>query len=173
MFSLESLQVLIAHMEWADAEVWRVVEELPRSDFDSRLRDSLVHLHFVQQAFLNAWTGRPVEQPRPADFVTPADLRRWLAPYYSPALQFLTGLDPARLSEPMVVPWVGYFEGRLGRRLESPSLAETIFQVTSHSTYHRGQVNSRLRELGAVPPLVDFIAWVWFGKPSARWPDQP
>jgi uncharacterized damage-inducible protein DinB len=34
----------------------------------------------------------------------------------------------------------------------------------------RAQVNTRLRELGATPPLVDFIAWAWFGKPAAEWP---
>ena len=40
-----------------------------------------------------------------------------------------------------------------------------------HSTYHRGQVNVRLRELGGEPQLVDFIAWVWEGKPRAVWDD--
>jgi uncharacterized damage-inducible protein DinB len=44
-----------------------------------------------------------------------------------------------------------------------------MFQVTSHSTHHRGQVNARLRALGGEPPLVDYIAWVWFGKPAADW----
>jgi hypothetical protein len=29
-------------------------------------------------------------------------------------------------------------------------------------------VNARLRELGAEPPLTDFIAWIWFGKPQAE-----
>jgi hypothetical protein len=27
-------------------------------------------------------------------------------------------------------------------------------------------VNARLREMGGELPLVDFIAWVWFGKPD-------
>jgi uncharacterized damage-inducible protein DinB len=66
------------------------------------------------------------------------------------------------------MPWIAEFEQRSGRRFDKPTLAETIFQVTSHSTYHRGQVNARLRELGGEPPLVDFIAWVWFGKPTAE-----
>jgi uncharacterized damage-inducible protein DinB len=39
-----------------------------------------------------------------------------------------------------------------------------------HSTYHRGQVNARLRELGIEPPLTDYIAWIWFGRPEAEWP---
>lgn len=67
------------------------------------------------------------------------------------------------------MPWVPAYEQQLGRTFASPTLAETAFQVTSHSTYHRGQVNTRMRELGGEPPLVDFIAWVWFGKPAAEW----
>ena len=49
-------------------------------------------------------------------------------------------------------------------------MAETCLQVCSHSTYHRGQVNARLREIGAEPPLVDYIAWLWFERPAADWP---
>jgi uncharacterized damage-inducible protein DinB len=67
------------------------------------------------------------------------------------------------------MPFVAEQEKRLGTKFAEPTLAQTIFQVTSHSTYHRGQVNARLREVGAEPPLVDYIAWVWFGKPDPDW----
>jgi len=67
------------------------------------------------------------------------------------------------------MPWIAEYEQQIGRRFEKPTLGETMFQVTSHSTYHRGQVNMRLRGIGGEPPLVDFIAWVWFGKPTAEW----
>jgi uncharacterized damage-inducible protein DinB len=49
------------------------------------------------------------------------------------------------------------------------TLGDTCFQVASHSTYHRGQVNARIRELGVEPPLVDFIAWRWFKNPPPAW----
>ncbi len=39
-----------------------------------------------------------------------------------------------------------------------------------HSTHHRGQVAARLRELGGEPPLVDFIAWLWWKRPEPEWP---
>jgi uncharacterized damage-inducible protein DinB len=44
-----------------------------------------------------------------------------------------------------------------------------MLQVASHSTYHRGQINTRFRELGGEPAIVDLIAWVWLGKPKASW----
>jgi uncharacterized damage-inducible protein DinB len=50
------------------------------------------------------------------------------------------------------------------------TLGETMLQIASHSTHHRAQNNSQLRELGAKPPLVDYIAWLWSGRPDAEWP---
>ena len=44
-----------------------------------------------------------------------------------------------------------------------------MIQVTIHSTHHRGQFNARLRQVGGEPPLVDYIAWVCFGRPPAEW----
>jgi uncharacterized damage-inducible protein DinB len=60
---------------------------------------------------------------------------------------------------------------RFGRDPAAVTLAKTAFQVTGHSTCHRGQVNRRLRELGADPPLADYIAWLWIGRPAAEWAD--
>jgi uncharacterized damage-inducible protein DinB len=58
------------------------------------------------------------------------------------------------------------------RREPAPiTLGETLLQVVNHSTYHRGQINSRLRELGGTPPMTDFIAWVGLGKSGAEWPE--
>ena len=38
------------------------------------------------------------------------------------------------------------------------------------SLSHRGQVSVRLRAVGSMPPLVDDMAWVRQGRPSAEWP---
>ena len=72
----------------------------------------------------------------------------------------------------MELPWAAGLTKRFGREPAPATLAETAFQVASHSTYHRGQVNTRLRELGAEPPLVDYIAWLWLGRPAAEWADN-
>lgn len=157
-------------MEWADATVWRA---LPSSDGppDDRLRLLLAHIHVVQRAFLHMWTGRSLEEAyRPAeDFASLAELCAWARPYYAQASAFLEAVSEETLDRPLELPWAAQISQALGRSPEPSSLAETCFQVPSHSTYHRGQVNARIRELGGEPPLVDYIAWVWFGKPQAEW----
>jgi uncharacterized damage-inducible protein DinB len=57
----------------------------------------------------------------------------------------------------------------IGKKPVNPTVAETMLQVAMHTTYHRGQLNKRLRELGGEPPLIDFIVWIWLGKPKAEW----
>jgi uncharacterized damage-inducible protein DinB len=79
---------------------------------------------------------------------------------------FLNAVDHDALGRRIVMPWSGELARDLGRQPEPPTLAETMFQVTSHSTYHRGQINTRLRLVGGQPPLVDYIAWIWIGRPS-------
>jgi uncharacterized damage-inducible protein DinB len=38
-------------------------------------------------------------------------------------------------------------------------LGDALIHVVNHSTYHRGQVATMLRQLGAAPPPTDFIVF--------------
>lgn len=152
-------------MEWADGEVWRAVLNTANANGDPALRRLLLHLHVVQRAFFDVWNGNVVTFPDESEFVELAQLRDWSRPYYADAGRFLNRASAAALADPVVMPWAGELATQLGRAPASPTLAETMFQVTSHSTYHRGQINARLRAIGGEPPLVDYIAWIWFGRP--------
>ena len=169
MFSRELLQDLYRHMEWADARMWAAV---PANEAcDERLKGLLVHIHVVQRAFLTVWTGGDwmTAFRRPEDFAGAADVRAWARPYYADAHAFIATTIDDRLSEPLTMPWASEVEKLLGRPPGITTFGDTCFQVTSHTTHHRAQVNARLRELGAEPPLVDYIGWVWFDKPAADW----
>jgi uncharacterized damage-inducible protein DinB len=162
----DALDDCFRHMAWADGEVWRAALACPAAHDDEALRALLLHLHVVQRAFLSVWTAQPLTFPAAAEFPSLPALHAWTAPYYGEAQAFLAGLDADALSRPVVMPWASGLAARLGRQPAAPTLAETIFQVTSHSTYHRGQVNVRLRAVGGEPPLVDYIAWIWFDRPA-------
>ena len=155
-------------MEWADACVWRAVLTHPSALEDARLRDLLLHLHGVQRGFLAVWTSQPpgAGSGVQADLLAAEDGVR---AYYDELRAALAHFDEASLLRPVVMPGLEPYEQQMGRRFEVPTLGETILQVASHSTYHRGQVNARLREVGGEPPLVDYIAWIWFGRPTAEW----
>jgi uncharacterized damage-inducible protein DinB len=137
-------------MEWADARMWRAVAR-HTGPADEKL------------GTLNTWTAQPMAFREITDFQSLDAVREWARPYYAAAFQFLDAVDEARLEEAIEMPWVA------GAGFEKPAMNETMFQVTSHSTYHRGQVNMRLRQLGLESVNVDYIMWLWKGRPQPKW----
>jgi uncharacterized damage-inducible protein DinB len=169
MITRDFLREAFRHMEWADATVWAAV---PRGGApDERLRHLLVHIHTVQRVFHVAWNGGTKSDAirMPDSFATLDDVREWARPGYQDLNAFLSSVDHSRLNAPFEMPWAKQLEATLGRPPGVSTLADTCFQVASHSTYHRGQVNARLRELAVEPPLVDYIAWIWFERPDPVW----
>ena len=168
MKTLELLHDLFRHMEWADATVWRTVLQSPATASDQRLRDWLYHIHMVQHAFINVWKSQPYSGEAGKDFDTAA-LATWGREFHHLATDHLRTVKEDDLDSPMNMPWAKFLTRSLGHDPAGTTKGETMMQVAAHTTYHRGQVNARLRELGFEPPLVDYIAWLWFGRPAADW----
>ena len=78
-------------------------------------------------------------------------------------------MDDASLAGPVTLPWADELVKRFGSAAPA-TLAETILQVAMHTAYHRGQIATRLRELGGEPQSTDFIMWIWMRRPEADWP---
>lgn len=159
---------LLDHAAWADAEVWAAVRALPDAFDDKRLREKLHHIHVVQHAFLAIWEGRVIEVAPLDGFATPGAMAAWARSGHESINIRAAAMSPGALEKEASIPWAQLVRERHGE-IAAVTLLDTMIQVASHSTYHRGQVNTRLRELGGKPPLVDFIAWGWFGRPAPRW----
>jgi uncharacterized damage-inducible protein DinB len=172
MITLNTITELFRHMEWADAAVWHSALQSADPQNDPKLRDYFYHLHLVQHAFLRIWRGEPLEASFP-EFKDLASMLSWVRSYYPELFAFAGNLKEEDLSSAMPMPWAGRITRRLGRAPEITSIGETALQVALHSQYHRGQIGARLRECGAEPPLVDYIAWVWMGRPAPSWPHLP
>jgi len=164
------IEPLYQHMEWADATTWRAIVSTPEAENDRTLRDKMLHLHTVQHAYMFLWRGAEPVIPDSSRFPDMQSIREWARDYYRLVREYLQEIDESKLDETFEIPWAKRFESQMGRSFSSVTHRETLLQIPMHSHYHRGQVNTRLRELGATPPLVDFIAWTWFGKPGAEWP---
>ena len=160
------IEELYRHMEWADATVWRAVLESEDAMDDKRVRDVLLHYHMTQHAFMTIWRKEQFKFREPATFATANDILDYAREYYDALDRFLRNLDPKSIDETMVMPWAKRFKADA----VPTTLRDTMMQVPMHSTYHRGQVNARLREVGAEPPLTDYIAWIWSGRPEPEWP---
>lgn len=165
---LPMLNALMNHMEWADAAVWRAALKLPQPD--PKLHKLLLHLHSTQRAFLQVWRSSPLNLPSESKFPDLSSVLTWARTYYPEARQIVTYADEAQLKRPLPIAWADSYTAKFNRKAIPATFEETVHQVTDHTTYHRGQVNARIRELGGEPAAVDFIIWAWLGKPEAEWP---
>jgi uncharacterized damage-inducible protein DinB len=157
------LDELYAHQAWADAEHWQAFEAHPLALDDKAIRERLLHIHQVQHAFL--WvTGPPTSGfvfKKLEDFPSMADLKEYGQLGLEEMNELLKKTGQDRLEEVVEVPWF--------RPPVRISVRQAMTQAAMHSHYHRGQNATRLRELGGVPPMTDFIAWLRDGKPAPRW----
>ena len=167
--SLDLLRLLFRHMEWADAAVWRAVLDTPSAAGDADLRERLLHLHGNQQAFLASWLHRPLDREAAQGMDLPA-LARWTRAFHGEAAAYVGALREEDLDGANPVPWSDRVSKAWGRDVAVTSLRETLLQAAAHAHYHRGQVNTRLRQLGGTPARVDFLAWAWMAKPEVEWP---
>ena len=157
------LDELYAHQEWADAEHWRAFEAHSPALEDKAIRGRLHHIHLVQHGFLWVTSPQPSEFAfnKPEDFPSITDLKKYAQEGLWHLNNFVKSLDPVRADEIIEIPWF--------RPPAKISVRQALTQAAMHSHYHRGQNATRLRELGGVPPMTDFIAWLHKGQPAAVW----
>ena len=117
------------------------------------LRDVVAHVAAADWFWLHRWKG-----------VSPPALPEWFHTDDAAALvarleeiqaerdAFLRGLTEDDLAGTVSFRYLSGKEG-------SHRLGDLLFHVVNHSTYHRGQIASMLRQVGAAPPGTDFVVW--------------
>jgi uncharacterized damage-inducible protein DinB len=172
MHDLDHVKDLLGHCAWADAMFFRAWAKADLED--GELRDRLRHSTATQTFFLQVFTGTmdlPWEQilrgevkPPWADQPLPSfpELRRDALENHARFQAFAGGLDEARLLCSVTIPWFP----------EPPcivKLGEALVQVAMHTQHHRGQAMTRLKLIGGKPHNVDYLIWLWKGRPEAKW----
>ena len=156
--NVKDVRELFEYSEWANAQVLDAAARLSDEEFTRGLgssfpsvRDTLVHLLFAEWVWLRRWRG---ESPRatldPADFPDAESVRARLAEVARERAQLVAGLGDGDLER--VVAYVN----ATGERWRYP-LGRMMRHVVNHSTYHRGQVVTMLRQLGAGAPSTDLL----------------
>ncbi|HEX8026924.1 MAG TPA: DinB family protein [Vicinamibacterales bacterium] len=164
----DELRELLTHMEWADAHTWRSIHHTNGANEDERLRYLLHHIHLVQSVYLQTWRSDPLVVTELSSYADLAAIESWARLFYPAAAAVTQTIDESQLNRPLDFPWSAMIAERYGT-IAPATMSESVWQVLSHTTYHRGQVATRIRELGGEPPLVDFLVWVWSGKPAPQW----
>lgn len=157
------LAELFHHMHWADALIWNSALKNSSAATDQTIRKRLHHIHLCQHAWLRIWLGQSVD-PHEGESFDLTSLACWAREYHNGVAQYLASVEEPDMCVELTV-------AGMEKELTQPHLWESFLQITTHSTYHRGQVSARLRDIGGEPPQTDYITWVVQGRPKAEWPD--
>ena len=168
MAEIDRHRGFLQHMEWADARMWQSVAAIPAAQHDARLIALLHHLHLVQWIYLSIWRCEPPAITEAKSYASADAVRAWARPYYSQAAALIDSMDEDRLPGIVEFPWADQIAQRYGS-VGPATLRETIAQILLHTTYHRAQVATRVRDLGGEPALTDYIAWIWMNRPRPQW----
>jgi uncharacterized damage-inducible protein DinB len=118
----------------------------------SSVRSTVYHIAWVTEFHLRTLAGNPEERlPTEADLATVDDATRWLERAYRHFEELRPTLTPEWLNTLLTLRPPGF--------TATLPLWAMLRHIVNHSTYHRGQVASKLKRFGIEPPNTDFFFW--------------
>jgi uncharacterized damage-inducible protein DinB len=154
----DEVRTLYAYNSWANHRVLDACAPLDAAKFTQNLhssfpsvRDTLAHIMLAEWLWLERWLGRSPGFPS-TDFPDLAAIRsRWetIDGDLRGFVQKLSAADLDRLVE---------YKNTKGHAFSNP-MRQMLQHVVNHGTYHRGQITTMLRQLGATPLTMDLIAY--------------
>ena len=150
--TFEDLNTLLDYNYWARDRLLAAVEPLTQEQFlrpmgnsFTSVRDTLVHLIAAEVVWISRWHGESPTAFIPNErYTCLADIRAEWASIEAEVREFLRTVGPDGITR--------VFEFKLFNGQPSTSIFWHMLQhVVNHSTYHRGQVTTMLRQLGAPP----------------------
>ncbi len=157
---LVTFQELYGYNRWANARSLQAASAVSPADFTKEvggsfasLRGTLAHLYGAEWIWLERWRGNsPRSLPFSIDFPDVETIRSRWQDVEREQREFLDTLDSARLAE--VISYVNL----KGETFAYP-LRRMLQHVVNHSSYHRGQIATLLRQLGAAPLSTDLLLY--------------
>jgi uncharacterized damage-inducible protein DinB len=168
--NLQDLRTLLDYHYWARDRLLDALDTLSPEQFTRDLgssfksiRDTAAHTYAAEWAWHQRWLGQSPTALLPADrFPDVASLRgEWMA-LEAKMRAYVDGLGDAGVDRV-----IGYtlLNGSPG----STPLWQMLQHVVNHASYHRGQITTMLRQIGATPAKpMDLIAFYRLQSTEAR-----
>ena len=151
---------LFDYNAWANRTIFDAVAQLPDEQYFRDLKSSyggihgtLAHIVWAEQLWLHRWLGRPnPEVAQGRDLRALRDVRARWEEVEAARGRFVAALSDAGLDDTRLVkPSSG------GEYVHS--FRQMFRHFINHSSYHRGQIVTFLRQLSVTPPSTDLILY--------------
>lgn len=153
--SAELLHDLARHQDWADAEHWKALHANSGILEDAEIRKRLNHMIMAVRMLTALARGETADPTAWKDIEPAGELEAALHRANTGLVEALGSADLQKM--------IGLPRGPRGP-WEAPA-GVLLLQAITHSQHHRGQNASRMRQLGATPPMTDFVIWYALGRP--------
>ena len=171
---IDEIRGLYEYHRWANHRLLDAVSKLTPEQFNQNLqssfpsvRDTLVHMMGADWIWLARWKGvSPASQPDTWDLSSFESIRaQWLL-LEAQQTAYISALSDAALRS-----WIDY------RTLKGEPFSNPLWQllrhVVNHASYHRGQITTMLRQLGAAAVSTDLIVFYREKAPAQPQPIAP
>lgn len=156
----QDCRTLFEYNAWANARALDASAALASGQIDQDLhssfpsiRKTLAHILGAEWIWNERWRGRsPASRPSWMDAADLDELRSRFAALDGELIEFVSSLKEGDLDRS--------FEYRTtsGERFSHP-LGQALQHLANHGSYHRGQIATMLRQLGAIPAHTDLIVF--------------
>lgn len=166
--TLQEIKTLHAFDSWATNRIFDAVGALPADDVMKDMKSShkgihgtLLHIVAAEKLWLSRWVGKPdARMMTTAEAPSLADLKGvWEKTGFEMA-KFLGSMSDKKLQE-------AFSMTTTSGQTFTHTYWHAIQHVVDHSSYHRGQIITMMRQLGHVPPssgLIGFYREIAKGK---------
>jgi uncharacterized damage-inducible protein DinB len=157
----DDLRTLLDYHYWARDRMLAALDALPTDRFMRDLgssfksaRDTAAHIYGAEWVWYQRWLGDSPTSTVPFDrFGDTQSLRTAWIDLERQVRTFLEQLGPAGIERTFEYR---LFNGAAGRSV----FWQMLQHVVNHASYHRGQITTMIRQLGAAPPQsMDLIAF--------------
>lgn len=156
--TVDDVKVLFRYNDWATGIILNAVAEVPTEQYlkdmgssHGGLHGTALHLVGAEKVWLERWLGEPQ-----AKIINPSEVPSFQAvralwdEVRRQGDGFLTTLTEAKLQESFTA------HTSTGGTYVNPYW-QTFQHLVNHSSYHRGQIVTLLRQIGVKPPATDLI----------------
>ena len=175
--NIEDIQTLYTYNRWASERLFAALETASEHQFTApvqssfpSIRETIFHILFAEWLWLKRWQGSSPLSTLPDPDVSPvtwntlspggiptvkelstlAELKSFADSIEHERREFLEGLNEDVLNAKL------RFTDMSGTPYAAP-LAQLMQHVVNHGTYHRGQVTTMLRQVGAEAASLDML----------------
>jgi uncharacterized damage-inducible protein DinB len=150
--TFEDVSTLLDYHYWARDRMFDALDALTPEQYTRDLgnsfrsvRDTVAHMYFAEWVWYSRWTGQsPTAFPDTESFPDLASIRSPWKSQEQKVRLFVGGLYEDGMTR---VFDYKLFNGQAGKSV----FWHMLQHVVNHATYHRGQVTTMLRQLGAAP----------------------